>query len=457
MRQPSDVSGREGWGTNAGFILAAVGSAVGLGNMWRFSYVAAEGGGAAFVILYLLFVAFIGLPLLTSELVVGRMTQVSPVKALEQLAGPRWKPVGILFAFCGLGILSYYSVIAGWTMRYALDAIRGALPADPAGAGQYFDAVGSGTPAIVTHLIFMAITIGVVTGGIKRGLERTALILMPLLFIILIGLAIWATTLSGGGAGYAYYLQPQLSELMNPAVITDAAGQAFFSLSLGMGAIMTYASYLKGKDSLAKQGATIAIADFSVAFIAGLFVFPIIFHFGLADALGLGGTLNTDSTVGALFISIPPALLSLSIGKWVVTAFFVMLFFAALTSAISLLEVVVSAVIDTWGWTRVKAAIVFGALIAGIGLISAVNLAFLGMMDKLVGTVLLMLGGFLTSILVGYKIRDRAEAELMIGLDNPTMVKAWMGFVRYLVPPVLLVVLAFSLPALWSAIQALFG
>ncbi|MEE8488591.1 MAG: sodium-dependent transporter, partial [Gemmatimonadota bacterium] len=178
---------REGWGSRTGFIMAAVGSAVGLGNMWRFSYVAAEGGGAAFVILYLMFVAFVGLPLLTSELVVGRMAQVSPVKALEKLAGPRWKPVGVLFAFCGLGILSYYSVIAGWTMRYAVDAMRGVLPADAAGASDYFGAVGVGTPSIVTHLIFMAITITVVTGGIKKGLERTAIILMPMLFVILIG------------------------------------------------------------------------------------------------------------------------------------------------------------------------------------------------------------------------------------------------------------------------------
>jgi len=447
---------REGWGSRTGFIMAAVGSAVGLGNMWRFSYVAAEGGGAAFVILYLIFVAFVGLPLLTSELVVGRMAQVSPVKALEKLAGPRWKPVGVLFAFCGLGILSYYSVIAGWTMRYALDAVRGVLPADAAGAGDYFGSVGVGTPSIITHLIFMAITITVVTGGIKKGLERTAIILMPMLFIILIGLAVWATTLSGGGAGYAYYLRPQLGELLNPTVITSAAGQAFFSLSLGMGALMTYASYLKGKDSLPKQAVTIAIADFSVAFIAGLFVFPVIFHFGLAETIGLGGQL-ADNTVGTLFITMPPALLSLAIGKWIVAAFFVMLFFAALTSAISLLEVVVSAVIDTWGWTRLKAAVVFGLMIAALGLASAVNLNFLGVMDKLVGTVLLMLGGLLTRILVGYKIRDQAEAEIGGGLASPALRNAWIGFMRYVIPPVLLVVMVFSFPGLIAAVKALFG
>jgi NSS family neurotransmitter:Na+ symporter len=451
-------AGRDAWATRAGFILAAVGSAVGLGNMWRFSYVAAEGGGAAFVLLYLFFVAFIGMPLMTSELIVGRMTKVSPVKAVKELGGPGWGPVGTLFAFCGFGILSYYSVIAGWTMRYALDAARGALPSQASQAADYFMSVGTGAPALITHLIFMAVTVFIVIRGVKKGLERTAMILMPLLFAILVGLALWATTLSGGGAGYAYYLKPQLAELLNPAVITDAAGQAFFSLSLGMGALMTYASYITTKDNLARETVTIALSDFSVAFIAGLFIFPIIFHFGLADAIGLGGeTLNTDSTVGTLFIAIPPALLGLPIGQWIVLAFFVMLFFAALTSAISLLEVVVTAVIDSWGWERRKAALVFGSVILIAGVPSAMNLNFLDVIDKLVGTVLLMLGGLMTSILVGYRILPQADAELAQGFENPGGRKAWAFLVRYVVPPVLLVVLIFSVPKLFTAIGALLG
>ena len=450
-------NGRDAWGTRAGFILAAVGSAVGLGNMWRFSYVAAEGGGAAFVLLYLVFVAFIGMPIMTSELIVGRMTNVAPVQALKKLGGPAWAPLGVLFAFCGFGILSYYSVIAGWTMRYALDALRGLLPADPAGAGEYFGAVGTGLPAIIAHLIFMGLTIFIVIRGVKQGLERAAMILMPMLFVILVGLAMWATTLSGGGAGYAYYLKPQFAELLNPAIITDAAGQAFFSLSLGMGAIMTYASYITTKDNLAKETLTIAVSDFSVAFIAGLFVFPIIFHFGLQDAIGLGGQLNTDSTVGTLFIAIPPALLSIPAGQWVVAAFFIMLFFAALTSAISLLEVVVSAVIDSWGWERTKAATICGGVVALAGLASAVNLNVLDFADKLIGTVLLMFGGLMTAILVGYKILPQADAELALGMDNPGYRKAWAGFVRYVAPPVLLIVLIFSLPKVWTSFRTLIG
>lgn len=455
MEAPSASSDRGEWGTRLGFILAAVGSAVGLGNMWRFSYVAAEGGGAAFVLLYLIFVALIGLPVMTSELVVGRMTQVSPIKAVRQLGGSRWAPLGWLFVFCGFGILSYYSVIAGWTMRFAFDALRGAIPQDTA---TYFNEVGTNMPAVITHVLFMAITVFIVVRGVKKGLERTALILMPMLFILLVGLAIWATTLSGGGAGYAYYLKPRLSELLDTAIITDAAGQAFFSLSLGMGAIMTYASYLKSKTNLGREAVTIAATDFGVAFVAGLVVFPIIFHFGLGEAIGLGGVLNTDNTVGTLFITIPPALQSLgSGGSIIVAAFFIMLFFAALTSAISLLEVVVAAVIDSWQWPRVGAAVTFGILITLAGIPSAYNLNFLTFADKLVGTFLLMVGGLCTAVLVGYRALPKAQQELSIGMENASLRRVWSVMVKFVVPPVLIVVLFFAVKPLWAAFKVLIG
>lgn len=455
MQSPTASTQRGSWGTRLGFILAAVGSAVGLGNMWRFSYVAAEGGGAAFVLLYLVFVALIGIPVMTSELIVGRMTQVSPLKAVTKLGGSGWAPLGWLFVFCGFGILSYYSVIAGWTIRFAVDGIRGAIPQDTAG---YFNAVGTQTPAVVTHVVFMAITIFIVIRGVKRGLESAALILMPLLFLLLVGLAIWSATLADGGAGYAYYLKPRINELLDTQIITDAAGQAFFSLSLGMGAMMTYASYLQDKRSLGREAVTIALTDFGVAFVAGLVVFPMIFHFGLGETIGLGGVLNTDNTVGTLFIAIPPALQSLgTVGNVIISAFFVMLFFAALTSAISLLEVVVSAAIDGWGWTRRKAALLSGSLIIVAGLPSAYNLNFLAMADKLVGTFMLMLGGLFTAILVGYYALPQAEAELAMGMDTVSLRKAWANIIRFLVPPVLFVVLIFAVPSVVGTVRALLG
>ena len=448
MTDPAATPGRDAWGTRTGFILAAVGSAVGLGNMWRFSYVAAEGGGAAFVLLYLVLVGIIGIPLMTSELIVGRMSQESPVVAVKRLGGPAWAPLGWLFVFCGFGILAYYSVIAGWTMRYAFDALRGGLPTD---AGAYFQSVASGWPAIASHLLFMVITVAIVVFGVKRGLERAALILMPVLFLILVGLAAWAASLPGGGAGYAYYLRPQLGELLDPNIIRLAAGQAFFSLSLGMGALMTYASYLRSKENLAKEAATVALADFGVAFVAGLVIFPIIFNFGLEATIGLGREIS-DNTVGTLFIALPTGLQSLgSLGDIVVAAFFIMLFFAALTSAISLLEVVVSAVIDGWGWRRKEASLVFGFLIALGGIPAAINIDFLGAADAFVGNFLLIVGGFFTAILVGYRLIGPADAELARGMDNARARAIWALFVRYVAPILLLAVLYFMMPTAWQA------
>jgi len=455
MEAPQASPVRGSWGSRVGFILATVGSAVGLGNMWRFSYVAAEGGGAAFVVIYLIFVGVIGIPLMTSEFVVGRLSQVSPIRAVRELGGASWAPLGWLFVFCGFGILSYYSVIAGWTIRFALDAVRGAIPQD---TGAYFGAVGTGLPAIITHLLFMAATILIVVGGVKGGLERASLVLMPVLFLLLIGLAIWSSTLSGGGAGYAYYLRPQLRELINPRIIAEAAGQAFFSLSLGMGALMTYASYLKTKENLAREAATVALTDFAVAFVAGLVVFPIIFHFDLGGAIGLGQALNTDNTVGTLFITLPPALETLgTVGSLIVALFFLMLLFAALTSSISLLEVVTAAGIDGWAWSRKKSAWVFGGLIALAGVPSALNITFLAAADKLVGTFLLMLGGLFTSILVGYRMLPKADAELSLGLNSAAARNIWAGLVRFVAPPVLIVALFFAMPTVWNAVKALFS
>lgn len=439
---------REAWGSRAGFILAAIGSAVGLGNMWRFSYVAAQGGGIYFVLLYLIFVAAVGIPVMTSEFAVGRLAQESPAKAIGRLGGKAWTPLGWLFVFCGFGILSYYSVIAGWTIRYSFDALRHAIPAD---TGGYFQAVSTGTGSVVGHVLFMAITIFIVLWGVRKGLERAALILMPILFIILVSLAIWSATLTNSGVGYAAFLNPELGAISVRSVINNAVGQAFFSLSLGMGALMTYASYLKSQQNLGKEATVVALTDFGVAFTAGLIVFPIIYSFGLSDQVGL-------SMVGALFISLPAGLQSLGqAGDWVVLTFFVMLFFAALTSAISLLEVVVTALVDH-GISRRVAAIGAGLVITLAGIPSAFSIKFLTAADQVVGNFLLIVGGFFTAVLVGWKLLPLADAELAKGLASEKVRKGWAMLIRYFVPPVLLIVLVWIIiPETWDAVRALFS
>jgi len=223
---------RERWTSKRGFILAAIGSAVGLGNMWRFSYLAAENGGAAFVILYLGATLVIGLPVLLAELVLGRGSQKSPIQALTHYGGSRWKPLGLVFVAAGFLILSYYAVIAGWALRYGLAAIVSGFDSN---AAAHFGEVAEGWDAFGFHVAFMALTVFVVVGGVSRGIERTSLVLMPLLFALVVGLALYAATLDGASAGYAYYLKADFSKLLSLNVVKDATGQAFFSLSLGMG------------------------------------------------------------------------------------------------------------------------------------------------------------------------------------------------------------------------------
>lgn len=444
-----DSSSRGSWATRAGFILAAIGSAVGLGNMWRFAYKASEGGGAAFVVAYIVFVLLVGMPLMTSEFIIGRLAQQSPARALQRLGGPNWAPLGWLFVACGLGILAYYSVIAGWTMRYAIDAVRNAIPSD---TNAYFGSVATGWDALAFHVAFMVLTIAVVAGGVKGGIERGNLIMMPLLFLILVGLAVWATTLPNGGPGYSYYLRPHLRALFNVDTLTRAAGQSFFSLSLGMGALMTYASYLKSKGNLGREALVVALSDTGVAFTAGLIVFPVMFSFGLQDRITQIG----ESTVGALFITLPVGFEKLGrVGDYVDSAFFVMLFFAALTSAISLLEVVVAALVDGFHWTRSRAAWVAGGAIAALGIPAAFNTTFLGNMDTLVGNFLLIVGGFFTAMLVGYKMLPRAQAELAQGMESAVARSTWAVLVRYVAPVVLLVVLVFLAPPTWDAVVGL--
>ena len=430
---------REQWGSRAGFILAAIGSAVGLGNMWRFSYLTAEGGGAAFLVLYLLLVAAVGVPVMLAELVVGRGSGRSPVGALSHYGGPRWRPLGALFLASGFLILSYYSVIAGWTLRYAISALGG-FGAD---SGAYFERVATGPASVAWHLLFMAITVGIVVGGVNRGIERVSIVLMPLLFAIICGIALYAATLPGAGRGYEFYLSIDLAKVFDWQVLNHAAGQAFFSLSLGMGAMLTYASYLSEDENLPNESVIIAAADFAVAFVAGLAVFPLLFALGLEREVG-------DSTLGALFITLPTAFHEMGgAGRIVGPLFFVALAVGALTSAISLLEVVVSTAIDQLGWPRPRAAVVLGAACALLGIPSALDLGVLGFMDQLAGTLFLVFGGLMLSIFVGWVMPDPV-AEARQGAEGVTWFFAWRWLLRSVVPALLVVVL-------WQSLRALVG
>jgi NSS family neurotransmitter:Na+ symporter len=437
---------RGAWGSNVGFILAAVGGAVGLGNLWGFAYSASQGGGAAFVVLYFVFVLFVGLPVLTAELVIGRHTKRSPVAALAAVGGDKVKWVGVLFVLVGFGILSFYSVIMGWTGRLLIDFVRGAVPEDTAA---HFGAISEGPGAIVAHLLGMLLVIFVISRGVQKGIERVSVILMPTLFFLIAALAVWASTLSGAGPGYAFYLQPDFSKLFETQTITGAAGQAFFSLSLGMGAMITYSSYLPGKGNLPGKAGLIALSDTMVAFVGGLVTFPVIFHFGLQEQV-------SDSAIGALFIAVPRGLLSFGpAGQLVGVVFFSALYIAALTSAISLLEVVSSALIDSWGWTRARAGWVAGAAIAVAGIPGALSSDWVGFLFQLVGQAFLVFGGLLLALIVGYLWKDQAKAELLSGFDNPVLASGWIWLLRTVVPLMLAATLYFAVLGLGPVARAL--
>ena len=439
---------RELFGTRLGFVLAAVGSAVGLGNMWRFPYRASEGGGAAFVLLYIGLTLVVGIPLMLCEFSIGRRSRLSPVGAFKKEGGAAWGMVGFLGVLTGFLILSYYAVIAGWVVRYGIEGLLTGFAADP---GAHFETVSTGWAPIVYHLAFMAVTVVIVMYGVEKGIERASLILMPVLFFIVLGLAVWAFTLPGSAEGYAYYLTPSFEELLNPTTFAEAAGQAFFSLSLGMGAMLTFASYLSRHENLNREAATVASSDFAVAFVAGLVVFPVIAALGLQSQV-------SSSTVGALFIALPGAFVEMGgLGRVVGVLFFFALAVGALTSALSLLEVVTASMIDEFKVRRMPAAIGAGIVIALVGLLPATNLDALGVMDR-VTEWFLSVGALLIAIFVGWRMKDPAH-EMLDGASGAfaKVVPAVLFFVRFVMPPVIGYVVYYSTTGLIDTIRQTYG
>jgi NSS family neurotransmitter:Na+ symporter len=442
--------GRESFGTRAGFILAAAGSAIGLGNMWRFPYLVSEGGGATFVLLYVVLTLVMGIPLLLAEFGIGRRGQGAPVASMRRLGGAAWGRVGVLFVAAGLFVLAYYSVIAGWTLRYALDALLHGFA--PSAAGRFAE-VSSGWGAAAFHVGFMALTILVVVGGVKAGIERTSLLLMPALFLIVLGLALWAATLPGAREGYVVYLKPDLAELGNPAVWRAAASQALFSLSLGMGGMLTFASYLRRDQNMPESGTIVAFSDFGVAFTAGLMVFPLIYSLGLQGAVG-------ESTVGALFIALPGAFESMgAAGRVVGLLFFVVLAVGALTSAISLLEVVTASMMDELRLGRRVAAVATGSVITVLGVLPALDTGALGLMDKVAGELLLLAGALAIALFAGWRVPAQVREELLAGASPfwQRQVPRILAVLRWVVPPIVAVVLLSSLRETGAAVAAYFS
>lgn len=427
---------REQWGTRRGFLLAAAGSAVGLGNLWGFPYKASTHGGAAFVLVYLVVIALVCLPLLIGELLIGRRTGESPVMALFLLGGRRWRWLGYVYVLNAMVILAFYSVVTGWTLLSLGQSAWAGVPADPAA---FFGGISQGPRAVLGHLMAMILTALVILGGIRRGIERMSVAVMPLLFVLLIALAIWASRLAGASAGYRFYLQPDFGLLWSWSTLTAASGHAFFSLSVGLGAMITYASYLRGRDNLVRMGGVLAGADTAVALLGGLVTFPLLAHFQLLEDQG-------ESTIGALFVAIPTGMASLGgVGRIVAVVFFLVLAIAALSSAVSLLEVCTAGLIDRLGWSRRRATWLAVLAITLLGLAPALDNRWIDVAYSLFGETGLIFGGLMTAILLGWCQPGLGRQELAEGFPRPVMIRCWILLLRWLATPVLGVLLVQSL------------
>lgn len=438
----------EHWGSSLGFVLAASGSAVGLGNLWGFAYRASQGGGAAFVLLYVLIVLLVCLPVLVAEMVLGRSTGHAPLLAPVTAGGRRWAPLGWLYLAAATGILSYYAVLMGWTGRTLLHALADGLPTDMAAAEAYFTAISSGGDAVLGHLFSLALTGVVVAAGIRGGIERLSRWGMPLLLLMLLGLLLWASSLPGAGEGYrTFLLRWDAAKLLDPATIRNAFTQAFFSIGTGIGAILAYAAYLGRRSPIPREAASVVGMDTAVGLMAGCVTFPVVASFGLGDVV-------SGSTVGALFIALPTGLASLgATGRLVAVLFFALAYIAAITSAVSLLEVPTSSLMDRLGWSRRRAVWLLVLLIALLGLPSALNVGVLERMDAVFGGVVLISGGLGLALLLGWGAPERFRADLQGSGSPQGLVRPLLWALRWLSPPAIavgLVVSVLDLARNWS-------
>ncbi len=400
---------REQWGSRLGFILAASGSAVGLGNIWKFPSMAGENGGAAFTLVYLICILLVGLPIVIAEFVIGRKTQLSPVGAFSSLAPKtNWKWVGVLGVASAFVILSFYGVVGGWTLRYTFMSMVGAfndLSGNPDSSNQAFNSfISSPVNPVFWQIVFMGSTMFVIIQGVKGGIEKWTKIMMPAILLILFMLMIRGLTLPNGSKALDFLFQPKFGDLTSSSIVL-ALGHAFFTLSLGMGTMITYGSYLKKDQNLLTSALWIILLDTLIAMMAGTAIFAAVFAMGA----------NPSEGAGLIFVVLPTIFPAIQLGSLWGTLFFFLLFLAALTSAISILEVITAYFIDEKSWTRNKATLLFGTLVTIVGVFCSLSngifndfsylfgKSFMDMLDIISSKYMLPIGGFLTGLFILFK------------------------------------------------------
>jgi NSS family neurotransmitter:Na+ symporter len=435
------------WKSRWLFILAATGSAVGLGNIWKFPYITGENGGGAFVLVYLLCISIIGIPVMIAEVSLGRMGRQSPIntmKALSQKAGasPLWSSIGWMGAIAGFLILSFYSVIAGWALSYTIDMASGTFVNISAeNSGKIFGGLlGDPTQLTIWHSVFMLLTMAIVARGVNAGLEKAIKVLMPVLFILLFILFGYALSSSGFSQGFSFMFDFDFSKLTSESIIV-ALGHAFFTLSLGLGAIMAYGAYMPENTSIAKTVVIVAFLDTAVAIMAGLAIFPIVFANGLEPSAG----------PGLLFQTLPIAFGQMGGGVIFGTLFFVLVSFAAWSSAISLAEPIVAWFVEKYKMTRLVAALIIGstAWLLGLATVFSFNIwsdvklfdkTVFDLLDFATTNVMLPLGGLLIALFASWTM-SKTKMRNEVGIESSTLFSIWHFTLRFLAPVAIIAVL----------------
>jgi neurotransmitter:Na+ symporter, NSS family len=441
---------RDNFSNRFGVIAAAAGSAIGLGNIWRFPYITGENGGGAFLMVYLFFILVIGIPVMTSEFIIGRAAQKNPYRAFRILApGKPWYLIGLMGVAAAFMILAFYTAVAGWTLEYFYQSVMGNL-ADKTELElkSMFDnfVAGSYRP-VLWFLVFMGLTAFIVIAGVKKGIEKYSKILMPVLVILLLLLCVRSLTLEGSMEGLRFLFRPDLSKI-NGKVILEALGQAFFSMSIGMGTLITYGSYIRKNENLAKSAFAVGISDTLIAILAGVAIFPAVFALGGSPAEGKS----------LVFIALPGIFQKMPFGEVFAVFFFLLLTIAALTSTISLLEVIVAYFVEELKISRRKATL--AATIAGsflgiitvfslssLGHLTIFNLNIFGLLEFLSTKVILPLGGFLIVLFIGWYFGSlKAKKELSNeGQLKVAYFPVFIFIVKFLAPVAIAFVFLYSL------------
>lgn len=447
-----DKQKRDQWTSNLGFIMAAAGSQIGLGNLWKFPYLAGSNGGGAFVFVYLIIVLLVGFTLMLGEVLIGRHTQLGAVGAYKKLS-EKWTWLGGLGVLAGFLILSFYSVVGGWVINYMVKSIAGILSAADFGA-----LITSPVEPILYHAVFMLVNLIIVMAGISGGIEKASKIMMPALFIMTIIVMIRSLTLEGAMEGVKFLLAPDFSAI-DGSVILAALGQVFFSLSLGMGCMVTYGSYLSKDENLVTSSLTTPLLDTATAILAGLTILPAVFAFGFDPSEG----------PGLLFVTLPAVFSKMPFGNFFAFIFFTLVFFAALTSAISLLEVTVAYLVDQFNWERKKATFAMTGIIFLIGAAASLGLGvwdhitvlpgkdIFDSLDFTASNVLLPLGGMLMSIFIGWFWGlDNAIREVTNEGTLPFKLAPVWGFLIKYVAPIAIAFVFLESSGLLDLIKKLF-